>query len=314
MLKIDHSNLQTVYFQPMDFCLQIISNSPKVIAAAETSFGRFGPARPSETPDLTFRFFEHNLDDGPPNKPVFRMDGSLLYQTTGRDSTLVADLDRGLAYGNFSPTTLANQAHFRWHFLELAFFVMLEARGWMGVHGAALVKNGLAILLRAPSGGGKTTLAYAGARRTYQALAEDVVWLDREQQRWWGIPWSFHLLPDAKKLFPELAKHEPVLQTNNEMKLEVDLETVRPGSTTVSARPGPVVFVERRVGSHSLLEAIDMAEAQALWPAARTGSEMTRPHHQAHLKTLLTNNPCYRFYFGDDIEQGVTLLDRLFKE
>ena len=107
----------------------------------------------------------------------------------------------------------------------------------MGVHGAALAKNGRALLLRAQSGGGKTTLAYAGARRHYQALAEDVVWLDREQGRWWGMPWSFHLLPDAKTLFPELTPFEPILQTNDELKLEVNLEHVRPGSTTVSAKP-----------------------------------------------------------------------------
>lgn len=296
----------------MGFSLCLISNSPAIISAAETSFRRFGPPQAVEPPDFTFRLMAHALDDGPPAQPVFRMEGDLLYQTSGRDSTLVADLSGGFAFGYFSPTTLANPAFFRWHFLELAFFMMLESRGLMGVHGAALVHNGQAVLLRAQSGGGKTTLAYAAAAGgKFQALAEDVVWLDGRQSLWWGMPWSFHLLPDAKKLFFELAPYEPVLQTNGEMKLEVNLETIRPGSTTVSARPKAIVLVERLAGGKSRLEALDPAEARAIWPAGSTGLEMKLPHHQTHLEALFQHKT-YRLYFGDDIKKGVDLLGSVF--
>ena len=307
------SDLITAHFQPMGFQLRLITNSAAIMAAAEVSFGGFGPAQAGAAPDFTFRLFEHELDEGQFGPPLFRMEGGLLYQTTGRDSTLVADLAGGTAYGCFSATTLRHSAFFRWHFLELAFCMMLEGRGLMGVHGAALAKNGRALLLRAASGGGKTTLAYAGARSKFQALAEDVVWLDGRRQVWWGMPWSFHLLPDARGLFPELAAYEPVLQTNGELKLEVNLETIRPGSVTVSARPGPVVFIERLAGGHSQLEAIDAPTAYELWPAARTGLEMKLPHHAQHLERLLTQNPTYRFYFGDDLEQALALLEPLFE-
>jgi hypothetical protein len=297
----------------MGFRLQLISNSPAIIAAAETSFGRFGSLPTNETADFSFRLYQHALDDGPPDPPVFRLEQHLLYQTTGRDSTLVADLKGGLVLGYFSPTVLQDEPFFRWHFLELAFFMMLEARGLMGVHGAALTKNGKAIMLRARSGGGKTTLAYAAARSRFQALAEDVVWLDRERGLWWGMPWSFHLLPDAKQLFPELAAYAPVLQTNGELKLEVNLETLRPHSTVVSALPGPVVLVERLAGGRSRLEAIDRDILQEAWPEARTGLEMKLPHHQAYIDTLLAEQPAYRLYFGDDIEASLDLLERLFE-
>ncbi len=297
----------------MGFTLRLVSNHPAIIAAAETSFGRFGPAQPADTPDLTFRFFAHEVDDGQPGQPIFRLEESLLYQTTGRDSTLVADLASGFAFGHFSPTTLANPAFFRWHFLELAFFMMLESRGLMGVHGAALAKKGQAVLLRAQSGGGKTTLAYAGARRgQFQALAEDVVWLDERQNLWWGMPWSFHLLPDAKKFFPELAAYEPLLQTNGEMKLEVNLENIRAGSTIVSARPKAVVWVERMAGGQSRLEVISPELARELWPLGSTGLEMKLPHHLAHLEALLQNKT-YRLFFGDDIQAAVNLLETVFQ-
>ncbi len=301
------------WFQPMGLTLHLISNSPAIIEAAKKSFGGFGPGQPNPAPDFTFRLFAHRLDDGQASEPLLRRESSLLYQTTGRDSTLVADLAPGFAYGYFSPTTLAQPTFFCWHFLELAFFMMLEWRGFMGVHGAALVKNGQAILLRAKSGGGKTTLAYAGARSRYQALAEDVVWFDGECNLWWGLPWAFHLLPDAKQLFPELSAYQPVLQTNKEMKLEVNLETIRAGSTTTSAKPGAVVFIERLVGGKSRLEPLSLAAARATWPGGSTGLEMKLAHHQPYIEALLTQKSMYRLYFGDDIEVGVKLLDPLFE-
>ncbi|HXV43603.1 MAG TPA: hypothetical protein VEC96_11120 [Anaerolineae bacterium] len=307
-------NRLEAWFQPMGFVLHLSSNSPAIMAAAETSFGRFGSADGVKPPDFTFRLMAHAVDDGPPGQPVFRMKGALLYQTTGRDSTLVADLKSGSAFGYFSASTLANPAFFRWHFLELALFMMLESRGLMGVHGAALAREGQAVLLRAQSGGGKTTLAYAAAASgKFQALAEDVVWLDRQRHLWWGMPWSFHLLPDAKKLFPELAACEPVLQTNGEMKLEVNLETIRPGSTTVSAQPKAIVLVERLAGGQSRLEPLPAEAARELWAAGSTGLEMKLPHHAHHLETLLRHKT-YRLYFGDDIQAGVDLLEAVFNK
>ena len=95
-------------FQPMGFTLHLISNTPAIIQAGQTSFGNFGTPPDSIAPDFTFRLFEHPVDDGQPGEPVFRLAGDLLYQTTGRDSMLVADLANGLAFGYFSATTLAN--------------------------------------------------------------------------------------------------------------------------------------------------------------------------------------------------------------
>lgn len=303
------------WFRPMEFTLHVISNSPAIMQAAEASFGGFGVTPPTVSPDLTFHLFEHAIDDGELGQPIFRRAGPYVYQTIGRDSTLVANTASGFAYGYFSPTTLANPAFFRWHFLELAFFVMLSPRGLMGVHGAAIVKNNRALLIRAANGGGKSTLAFAAIRRGYQLLAEDVVWLEIGRMplsalRWWGLPWSFHLLPDAKTLFPELTAYEPVLQTNDELKLEVDVEQLYPGSTTVKAQAGPVVLLERVPGSECRLEQLDLATATDLWLAGIAGSETEHPNYHHYVKNLLTKN-AYRLYFGDDIEAGVDLLEQL---
>ena len=295
------------WFYPFGFTLQLETNSPAIIAAAETSFGKFGAPPQSANADWHFRFFAHKIDDGQLNPPIFRREGSLVYQTTGRDSTLVVDTARGLAFGYFSPTILANPAYFRWHFLELACFLMLPPRGWLGVHAAAIVRNGRAILLRAASGGGKTTLAYSATRHgQFQALAEEVTWLNITTATWRGLPWSFHLLPDAKNLFPELQPYQPILQTNGELKLEV---TLPDSKTATIAEAGPVVLVQRTPAQRSRLERLDLATAKPLWLAGAAGNEMEFPEYDRYIDNLLSQ--AYQLYFGDDIDRAVDLLVEL---
>ena len=201
------------WFQPMGFQLRIVSNSRAVIEAAEASFGLFGPALPSDAPDLVFRLYEHEIDDGAPGNPLFRIGGPLVYQTTGRDSVLVADRERGLTYGYFSRTTLKDPPFFRWHFLDLALFFMLEWRGFLGIHGAAICKNGRALLLR-----GRAARARAPSPTRAPATAS------RPWRRTWsgsvrttthgGASFSFHLLPDAKSSSPSFDRIAPLVQLN----------------------------------------------------------------------------------------------------
>jgi hypothetical protein len=304
--------LQTVSFCVFGFTLAIHTNSQHIIEAATTSFGPFGVIENPITPDFVFRLWKQPQDSGQITLPQFHTEGDLACQTMGQDASITANLKTGVVEGSFSPTVLAAQPFFRFHFLEFAFFVMLSRRGIMGVHGAAVVKQGRAVLLRAQSGGGKTTLAYAAARRTCQALAEDVVWIDLKRGWWWGRPWSFHLLPDAKTLFPELIPYQPVVQTNGEVKLEVDLETIRSGSTITRAEPGPVVLVERLPGGRSRLEPLTLAESKPQWAVGWAGNERTFPNYDHHIEALLRHN-AYRLYFGDDIEGGVALLESLFE-
>jgi hypothetical protein len=305
------NELREAWFQPMGLHLHVITNHPAIIAAAESAFRGFGPAHSVTVPDITLRLFAHEVDDNQLREPVFRTGGAMIYSTTGHASALVADREQGLAWGYFSPQILAQPVFFRHHFLEPAFHVMLQSRGLMAVHAAACVKNGRALLLRAPSGGGKTTLAYAGARSRFQALAEDVVSIDVHHRVWRGMPWRFHLLPDARRLFPELVTSLPVVEIQGQQRLEVELETIRPGSTTVSARPGPVVLLRRRPGDHSRLRPLAFAEAKALWFEDWSGTETEYAGYHQYVDELLRHQT-YRLDFGDNIDRAVDLLEPLF--
>lgn len=298
-------------FQPMGFLLRVTSNSRAAIEAAETSFRVFGPIEGDRPPDLNFQIFEHEIDDNALDEPTYRTAGQYVYQTSGRGSTMVLDLKSGFAYGYFSRRTLSASEFFRWHFLDFSLFFMLEWRGLVGVHGAALSKNGQALLLRAPSGQGKTTLTFAAARRRFQALAEDVVWIDAKNDRWWGTPSRFHLLPDAKRLFPELQGSQPRPMINGESKIAVDLEEIRAGSTATSGRPGNVMLLHRRPGGPSSIEKLGLSEAYQDWLTGCAANESTAPNYE-RLVTSMLQGRAYRFNLGDDIEAALDLLEPYF--
>lgn len=252
-------------FQALGRTLLLETGSEAVLALAEDTFGRFGPAEQGAEPDV-----------------VLRLDGA----------------------------TVDDPAAFRSEVLLYGFLSQLSTHGLMAVHGSAVVRDGRAILLRGPSGSGKTTLAYAAARSRFQALAEDVVWIDLKAGLWRGIPWFFHLLPDAPRLFPELAGIPATFHGAGKIKLEVDLDSIRPGSAVAEARPGPVVLLER--ASANGLEPIGPAEALALWRRCPAGTEESFPGYGRHVEELLRDG-AWRLRLGTDLEAALDLLETLLR-
>ncbi|MEA2559223.1 MAG: hypothetical protein QOH06_727 [Acidobacteriota bacterium] len=261
-------------FNALGRTLLLETDSEAILAIAEETFGRFGPAESVEKPDITLR----------------------------------------LPSSSLSSSALANPATFRSEVLLLGFLSQLREHGLMAVHGSAVVRDGPAILLRGPSGSGKTTLAYAAARSRFQALAEDVVWIDLEAGLWRGMPWFFHLLPDAPRLFPELkglpAVVPAVMGSAGKIKIEVDLDSIRPGSTVTEARPGPVVLLERGAGRGSVLEHLDLPEALEIWRRCPAGTEESFPDYDRHVEALLKSG-AWRLVLGTNLEGALKLLETL---
>ncbi len=223
---------------------------------------------------------------------------------------LVADRALGLAFGYVSPSTAADAPLLTSRYLEAALFFLLECRGFLGIHAAAVARAGRGLLLRGASGQGKTTLAYAAARRGFQALSEDVVWVEVERATWWGTPWTFHLLPDAARLFPELAAAPLERQPNGEPKLVVELEAMRAGSTTLAARSGPVVLLSRQAGGASRLAELDPESARRAWLDGCAAREREAPGYEQAVAGLLRGG-CHRLWLGDDLDAALDLLEPL---
>jgi hypothetical protein len=330
--------LEEARFRPLGLVLRLRTDHRAVLAAAEDAFRGFGPVDPGAAPDLDVLLLARRRGDdgacargsagsggnagpgagggdrqagGDGGPPVYAEHGDRVV-VADRGSTLIVDRRRGRARGRLAPELLADAARLRVEILELALQLMLPARGWLGVHGAAVVAGRSAALLRATGGGGKTTLAYAAAshrRLGLRVLAEDVVWIDLARGWWWGLPWWAHPRPEAGSLFPELGGRAPVLWRGGGPKLAVALESIRPGSTAPRARPGPVVLLHRRPGTAAAVGLIPLAlpEALELWTAGRAGTEVDFPGYRHHVEKLLRGN-AWRLDVGDGLDSVLAAL------
>ncbi len=291
----------------MGFTLRVESDDPAVAAAADEAFGRFGTAPPGERTDFLFQFKTTGLSGALPSLPSFQDTGRVVRCSAGRVAEMRIDRTSGTAEGVFSAEAVETPSYLRCHFLETALLVLVGSRGLMGVHGAAIVRHRTAILLRGASGTGKSTLAYAAARSgRFQALAEDVVWIDHQAKLWRGLPWWHHLLPDAVRFFPELKDAGPPVQIRGKQKLAIDLDRFHVGAATAEARPGSVVFLRRANRSESRLEPLPHPIARGLWESGKAGTESDFPDYQRRVDELLRG--AFLLELGTGLDDAIDLL------
>ena len=107
----------------------------------------------------------------------------------------VSDPSRREARAQVSAALLADRMHFRTEMLETLTLSLLSAFDRHPVHAAAVAHEGQVLLLAAPSGTGKSTLAYACHAAGLDLLADDHVRVQLEPTlRIWGWPTRVRLL------------------------------------------------------------------------------------------------------------------------
>lgn len=295
------------------------TNHAPFLQAATDTFARFPDPETRENP-LVVQVMVRKEKNGetssaPGTHPrlIVHSQRHLVSVTVGGENAGVADLYGGFAFAVLSPQMAQDLTFVRYTFIEALPQILLGGRRYVAVHAACVVKDGVSLLLCAPAGTGKSTLAFACLRRGYQILAEDVVQIllaDDGRMRLWGLPWKFHLLPDAVNFFPELGRTYPQIQSNGETKIEVDLTASYPGSTIAQACSGTVVFLQRNEQLPACLSALPTAEARSrfevIWPW-----DLPWPsEYDAPLSELLASG-AYQLCMGGDLDEAVSLLDEL---
>jgi hypothetical protein len=282
--------------------LEVRTDDPRILAAAEASFGRFEV--PGSGEPLVLRLVVAADPSAPlahgagqqmePSQPLdarglgHATAGHLLTIGLGAAGNAAVDIATGFGTATVSTALVARPGLLRYAFLEAMALAMLTGgRGYVPVHASCVVRGGVGMILQAPAGTGKSTLALACARRGWGLLAEDVVFarpVDRPgggepgggepggdgPLELWGMPWTQRLLPDAPRFFPELLDSPAILQPSGEHKLELDLDDHTPGAATPRAAAGPVVLLARDTGGATRAEWLapddDPTEVEVLWP------------------------------------------------
>jgi hypothetical protein len=297
--------------------LRFETNDPRLLAAADAAFGRFPVPDGGDREPLVVRLVSEAPPTGgdrEPSVPSYHSQGNLLL-IGGGGGVASVDVDRGVAVGVVTPDTARNLPMVRYRFVEaMALSMLSRARGYVTLHAAGVVRDGVGIVLLGPAGAGKSTLAMACARRGFGVLAEDAVFVREAQAgvELWGLPWVQRLLPDATLLFPELARLEPRPQANGETKLEVDLDDVLPGRAVPCAPAGPIVVLERPAdgGGGGRVEVLDesaaMEAVEVQWPYDGGWSE-------AHERTVarLLEGGVYRLRNGASPDAAVDAIEAL---
>ena len=104
--------------------------------------------------------------------------------------------------------------------LEPMTIFLLGALDRQPIHGAAILRGDVALVLAGPSGVGKTTLTYAAQQCGLTVLGDEPVYVQTEPElRVWCRTSPIRLPPGAVTHFPELADLEPTTLPNGKSKI-----------------------------------------------------------------------------------------------
>jgi hypothetical protein len=260
-------------YYPMGFPLDLATNSPDVVAAADWLWQKFpSNAEASQIRPVTMRVFvEDSEARTPPIATMPRGRDHLISIVHGPDNFAVCDLAGSFTFACLTRDVACNAAYVRYHFLEPAGCLMIDARHLSPIHASCAALDGRAVLLCGESGAGKTSLAYACARRGWTYLSDDATHIvrGREDRKVVGRPYRIRFRESARTIFPELNRFQPELRPNG--KLDIEVETEKLGiPVALSGHASHIVFLNRRPECGDAVitpVARDTAERRLLNPA-----------------------------------------------
>jgi hypothetical protein len=188
---------------PLGFLLRVKSNHRSVIEIARDSWSCFTPKFSAQPLELDVIVSPRG---GIPPEVIFRAQSNLLAVIGDADNSALCDLKTGFGFAYLSEAAVGDQSYFRFNFLEAIIYTLLDARHVVAVHAACVAKDGNGFLLFGDSGAGKSSLAYACARRGWTYVSDDCAFILRcaPGRVAIGNPRIFRFRPPASSLFPEI--------------------------------------------------------------------------------------------------------------
>jgi hypothetical protein len=236
-------------FHPLGFAVRIRTNAQEVIDAAGAEWSMWQPAFPDPALILIIRV--HNPSPDRPAAPVFDARKHEFYVTSRPNWNYAAGNTRaGAASAHLTFGAVEDAAWFQYHFLDALAFQLITSRHLTPIHAACIARRGEATLLAGNSHAGKSSLAYALARRGWTFISDDSCPLLRRSaadRLVLGTPHSLRLRPDAPALFPELAAFQPTLRGNGKQVLQIPT-SVLPIQTALTAHASRFILLDRRDG------------------------------------------------------------------
>jgi hypothetical protein len=246
---------QAIYY-PLGFPLRVVSNSARILDAAEESWSCFKPMFQSEPLELQIGVKKNRgLDELLPPEPVDSLIGNLLVNSADADNFFVVNLAKGRTIGWVTEAAACSQLYLRYFYLEAAALAMISTLRAVPVHGACVLVRNTGILLCGDSGVGKSTLAYAGARSGWTYLSDDAsyVLLDSEDSTVVGNCHKIRFRPSATELFPEVEGRPVTPRAFGKPSIEVRMSEWPEICTTPVATVSQIIFLNRTNAQQELV-------------------------------------------------------------
>jgi hypothetical protein len=285
-------NLDLSYFglfYPYGFPLKVTSNSSTVIEALRKSFGRF--QRASDAPPIEFEVTVEGDETGPmPGQPLFRTRRHLLTLAYDSEHFGTCDFEAGYAHLRISPRALRDLPALRYFFLDAMALSLICERHLVPVHAACIALNGSGALLCGRSTAGKSSLAYACARRGFTYVCDDGSFLVRSasDRTVTGNCHSIRFRPSAAELFPELQDIPAIRRANGKMAIEVPVRTLGLDRLSERCRVDHIVFLNRQPAGPARLQPSSTERARTEFVGVLAyGRDASITDQQAALERLL---------------------------
>ena len=159
---------------------------------------------------------------------------------------------------------------------------------------------------------GKSTLAYACARRGFTYVSDDGSFLvrDAEDRMITGNPHLIRFRPSAVDLFPELSSFLPATRANGKLAIEIPTSKLAMPNLASHCSADAVVFLSRRASGKAHLLPFPKEEALNQFQSVLTyGRDEALQEQRASFHRLLTVSVSELVY--SDLDSAIRILESL---
>lgn len=297
-------------FYPLGFSVEVITNEPAVLVAAEESFGHIRSLRRITPLQIRIGVNDEEGSRCPP-EPTRREYNHLYSLVADVDNQALLDLNTCTSFAWLSRATVENRLYFRNNFLEKIVYLLLGASVVTDLHAACVSKNGQGILLLGDSGAGKSTLAYACARAGWTYTSDDTSYLinNADAPRVIGHCHRARFRPSARALFPELIGRSLTPRLEGKPSIEVPVSELPVSQTAAEASVDSIVLLNRQPMEVPQIISLPAGTATEFLRRNLYSAGQIRARHERILGTLW-DVPTFEMQYSD-LANGIKALELL---
>lgn len=297
-------------FYPLGFPVEILTNSPEVLAAADESFGHMRLLRKIKALQIRVGVTEGE-SPYPPPEPTRREYNHLYSMVADSENQAVLDLSRCTSFVWLNQSALARRLYLRYNFLEKVVYLLLGAAVVTDLHAACVGQHGKGILLCGDSGAGKSTLSYACARAGWTYTSDDTSYLLNGSRvpRVIGHAHRVRFRPTAKALFPELEHRQITPRMEGKASIEIPVAELPPIQTSMETKINAIVYLNRCGSAQATLVRLPQRTATERMCAELFSAGEIRAKHERVLEKL-ASMPTYSLHYSS-LDEAICQLETL---